>query len=126
MQQLTLSHIHRPFVNETLTRSVTTKPALFRRFSVWLINQEENRLLWLSVAVLGGIGTVLPLTLMAVVFWANNNPTLWIIALCINVPVLIVNLAAQLPKVTLPVLFAAWFIDAIIIFYCLAIYFISS
>lgn len=125
MQQLTLSHILRPFVNDTITTGVTAKPFLLDRFNAWLINQEENRLLWLSIAVLGGIGTVLPLTLMAVVFWANNNFSLWVITLCINVPVLIVNLAAQLPKVTLPVLFAAWFINAVIIFYCLAIYFIA-
>ncbi len=125
MQQLTLSHILRPFVNDSFTTGVTAKPPLLQRFNLWLTNQEENRLFWLSIAVLGGIGTLLPLTLMAVVFWANNNFNLWVIALCINVPVLIVNLAAQLPKVTLPVLFAAWVINVGIIFYCLALYFIT-
>ena len=125
MQQITLSNILYPFVNDTFTTGGTAKISLPKKFKTWLINQEENRLLWLSIAVLGGIGTVLPLTLLAVIFFANNDFNLWSWTVSINVPVLIVNLAAQPPKVTLPVLFLVWLIDAVIVFYCLASYFIG-
>ena len=100
-----------------------THVTLLSRFITWLNTQEENRLLWLGIALMGGIGTVLPITLMAVVFGAHNDFTLWIIACATNVPVLIMNLAAQPPKITIPVLFCAWLVDAIIICYCVFTFF---
>ena len=124
MQQLTLSHIFPPFVKDSNTTAAVTKSSLLYKFSNWLKTQEEYRLLWLGIAVLGGIATVLPLTLLAVVFWANNSLTLWAVTVSVNVPVLVLNLAAQPPKVTLPVLFSVWFIDAVIILYCFALYLI--
>ena len=124
MQQLTLSHIFRPFVKDSNTTAAATKSSLIYKFNTWVKTQEEFRLLWLGIAVLGGIATVLPITLLAVVFWANNSLTIWSITLAVNVPVLVLNLAAQPPKVTLPVLFSVWFIDAVIILYCLALYLI--
>jgi hypothetical protein len=47
---------------------------------------------------MGHIGMVLPLTLLSILFLANNNFALWIVVLCANVPVLALNLAAQPPK----------------------------
>ena len=122
MQQLTLSHIFHPLAKDSNTTGTITKSSLVFKFSKWLKTQEEYRLLWLGIALLGGIALVLPITLLAVMFWANNSLTLWAITLAVNVPVLILNLAAQPPKVTLPVLFSSWFIDAVIILYCLALY----
>lgn len=95
------------------------------RFTAWCNLQEENRLLWLGISIVGGIGTVLPLTLLSIVFCVNNNFTLWVIACAFNVPVLVVNLAVQPAKVTLPTLFFAWMIDAIIIAYSLTIFFLN-
>jgi hypothetical protein len=108
MQQLTLSDIFRPPVKDSNTRDTAAKSSVIYKFNTWIKTQEEYRLLWLGIAVLGGIATVLPLTLLAVVFWANNSLTLWAITLSVNVPVLVLNLA--------------WFIDAVIVFYCLALY----
>ena len=123
MQHITLSNIFRPTANYT-TKGIA-KPKVIAKFNAWLNRQEEKRLLWLSISVLGGIGTVLPLTLLAVVFWANNSFALWVLCLTINVPVLILNLAAQLPKVTLPLLFSAWVVNAAIIIYTAISYFIA-
>ncbi len=103
----------------------STKTTLLRRFSNWLDKQEQSRLLWLGIAVLGGIATVLPITLLAIVFLASNSFTLWVITLAINVPVLITNLSAQPAKITIPILFFAWLVNAIIIAYSVAIFFIG-
>ena len=96
--------------------------ALIRKFMLWCEEQEKNRFFWMGLALMGGIGTVLPITLLAIVFGADNNCTLWVLACAVNVPILILNLAALPPKYTLPTLFFAWLMDAIIIAYCLVVY----
>jgi hypothetical protein len=117
MQQvISPPNIH-SFRHEALLRRSVTKDSTISRFFEWCNTQEKSRLFWLAIALLGGIGTVLPITLLAVVFFAGNNFNLWIITCVINVPILILNLAVQPAKVTLPVLFFAWFIDVLIIGY---------
>ena len=108
---------------ETFTATGSTKQGVIKRFIQWCDQQEDRRLMWLAIAVLGGIATVLPITLIAVVFLANNSFALWAIACTANVPVLIVNLAAQPTKITLPVTFLVWFIDALIVLYSFAAFF---
>lgn len=92
------------------------------RFLTWCEAQEEERFFWLGVAFLGTIGMALPLTLLA----AGSNFSLWIIACIANVPVLAINLAAQHTKVTLPFLFSAWIINALIIIYGVSLSALSS
>ena len=121
MQQVSLSHIFHPAVNNNYSTSISTGTWL-QKFAAWLNSQDEHRLLWLGVAVLCGIGTIVPLTLLSMVFCANNNFTLWIITRVVNVPVLVLNLAATPPKYTLPVLFAAWAIDVAIMAFSIAVF----
>ena len=68
---------------------------------------------------------VLPLTLLSIIFFGGNNFTLWIIACAVNVPVLALNLAAQPPKVTLPVMFVSLFANLVIIAVSVAMFFIK-
>ena len=82
---------------------------------LWCEKQEENRFLWLGISFMGHIGMILPLTLLSILFFADNNFILWIVALSANVPVLALNLAAQPPKVTLPILLASLIINIITI-----------
>jgi hypothetical protein len=93
----------------------TPRVNALRRFVGWCEQQEKNRLLWLGIAVMGLVGTVLPLTLLSVLFLAGNNFTLWIIVLSANMPVLALNLAAQPPKVTIPVMLVSLIIDVVVI-----------
>jgi hypothetical protein len=86
-----------------------------RKFINWCDQQEENRLLWLGIGIMGHIGMVLPLTLLAVLFLANNNFALWVGVLCANMPVLALNLAAQPPKVTIPVMLTSLVINIVVI-----------
>src|SRR5436190_15346062 len=93
----------------------TSKVNFLKRFVGWCEQQEKNRLLWLGIAIMGLIGTVLPLTLLSVLLLSGNNFTLWIIVLSANTPVLALNLAAQPPKVTIPVMLASLIIDIVVI-----------
>lgn len=99
------------------------RPALIAKFMVWCDTQEKNSFLWLGIALVAGIGTVLPVTLFAITFIGDNDLALWITACAVNVPILVVSLAIQSTKVILPVIFFAWIVDSIIIVYCLTIFF---
>lgn len=90
-----------------------------KRFFVWCDTQETDRFKWLAMAFVAGIGTILPLTLFAIVFFGNNNFNLWVVACAVNVPILIVSLAVQPMKLTLPAIFFAWLVDAIMVTYCI-------
>lgn len=95
-------HLTAPYFH-TIRRSVTK--GLINRFITWCDLEERNRFMWLGIAFMCGIGTVLPVTLSTIVFIGGNNLALWIIACTINVPILVVNLAAQTTKITLPTFF---------------------
>jgi len=84
-------------------------------FLAWCDRHEKNRFLWLGIALMGHIGMMVPLTLLSILFLAGNNFSLWIIVLCANMPVLALNLAAQPPKVTLPVMLMSLIINIAII-----------
>ena len=86
-----------------------------KRFISWCDQQEKNRLLWLGIGIMGHIGMILPLTLLSILFLANNNFALWVVVLCANMPVLALNLAAQPPKVTIPVMLASLAVNIIVI-----------
>jgi hypothetical protein len=98
---------------------VTKEVSLVNRFLNWCQDQEDKRFLWLAIAILGNIGMVLPITLAAILLSSGSNFALLITVCVVNVPVLALNLAAQPPKVTLPFLFMAWLVDALIILYCM-------
>jgi hypothetical protein len=85
------------------------------RFIAWCDAQEDQRFLWLGIALMGNIGMLLPLTLLTVLLASGNNFLLWVLTVAANVPVLAVNLAAQPTKVTLPFLFSSWFLNIMII-----------
>jgi hypothetical protein len=106
------------FENIVITPSYVEKaPRVnsLRTFFAWCSSQEKNRFLWLGIALMGHIGMVLPLTLLSILFLADNNFALWIAVLCANMPVLALNLAAQPPKVTIPVMVASIIINTAII-----------
>lgn len=106
------------------TAAVRNKVNIVSRFMNWCKNQESSRMLWLVLTFLGQIGLAVPCTLAAILFWSDNSFPLWVFACAINVPVLAINLAAQPTKITIPALFFAWTVDAIIILYCAALFFL--
>jgi hypothetical protein len=94
------------------------------RFFKWCESQEENKFLWLALSFFGLIGMMLPVTALAILFGGGNNQLFWIIACAVNVPVLILNLAAQPLRTILPALCLALLTDAIIIVTCIVMFMI--
>jgi hypothetical protein len=98
---------------------VARKETIISKFLKWCEAQETNRFLWMVLAFFAQIGATVPMTAMAILFLGGNNLVLWIIMLAVNVPVLVLNLAAMPTKTTLPFLFFSWLAQAGIILYCL-------
>jgi len=96
--------------------------SLLLRFFDWCSKQEDNRFLWLGVTFFFQIGAILPITVWAILYLGNNSLLLWIIALVVNVPSLILNLGAAHTKFTLPIFFFALLTETIVIAYCLVFF----
>ena len=122
-QAISTQHLHLGS-NNSYAKRLSVKTNSIAKFFSWCEGQDSNKFMWLGIAVMGSIGAVLPVTLSAIAFIGGNNFALWIIALSFNVPVLIVNLAAQPAKITLPALFLSWIVNALIILYCVIGFFI--
>ena len=90
------------------------------RFANWCTAQESNRFLWLGVTFFAQIGLMLPVAAFSILFFGNNNIVLWIIICTVNLPTLVLNLAALPTKVTLPFLFFAWLTELSVVLYCVS------
>jgi hypothetical protein len=97
---------------------VTHKVTVISKFLHWCEAQESNRFLWLALTFFAQIGLTIPITAVAIVFFGGNSLVLWMIMAAVNVPVLVLNLAAMPTKSTLPFMFFGWFVQAMIILYC--------
>ncbi len=98
----------------------TRSKSIARQFYEWCDKQEKERFLWTGISLMGYIGTLIPLALLAVVF-SGNNFMLWIIISATAPVILTVNLAALPTKVILPVLFSVVFINLMVILYCISL-----
>ena len=123
-QTISSNTVQNVFAPQTYPVGITKKPNVLKRFFRWCNEQEKYRFLWLGISLFGHIGMVLPLTLLSILFVAGNNFNLWIIACAVNVPVLALNLAAQPPRVTLPVMFMSLLANIVIIAWSAAMSFI--
>ncbi|MFL5811310.1 MAG: hypothetical protein ACJ749_17440 [Flavisolibacter sp.] len=80
-----------------------SKPSVFSKFIKWCENQQENRLLWLGIALAGHGCIITPLTVMAVML-AGTNLSLFMLALVSMSIAVVTNLAALPTKITIPAL----------------------
>lgn len=95
------------------------KSSLLKRFLAWSENQQENRFLWIGIALAGHGCALTPVTLYFVVL-AGVNFTLFMLALAAMAMAVVVNLAALPTKVTVPVLLLSALIDVAVIITALA------
>ena len=103
-------------ITSNYTQSIS-KSSLISVFMNWCKNQQENRLLWLGIALAGHGCIFTPLTIFAVVS-AGNNLVLFMMALVAMGIALVTNLAALPTKITIPALIFSLFIDLVIIITC--------
>lgn len=108
--------------NQSILRNYTdsvSRPSVWSSFIRWCDGQQENRLLWIGLA-LGIHGCVFaPLTVMLVAL-AGNSLGLFMTAMASMAMALVVNLAAMPTKVTIPIFFATLLIDLGIIVACVS------
>ncbi len=118
---LTNSNIGGIHAEDLYNYSEKTSPGLFTKFFAWCEQQESNRFFWLGITIFAQIGSILPITILTILYLGNNSVFLWIAALSVNVPSLILGLAAAKTKITLPVFFFSLFAQLLIVMYCVAI-----
>ena len=94
--------------------------SVFSRFMTWCNNQQENRLLWLGIALAGHGCVITPLSIMAVLL-AGSNLFLFIVVLVAMGLSLVTNLAALPTRITIPVFILSILIDLVVIISCLVI-----
>jgi hypothetical protein len=119
MEYRLTNHIGSIHAEELYNFSTKTRSTIFTRFAAWCEAQEANYFFWLAFSFFAQIGLTLPLTALFIIFFGGNNFVLWTIVAAINVPVLVLNLAAFPTKIKLPFLFFGWFTQAVIIIYCI-------
>ena len=107
--QTTLQHSIHPTFTETSTSST-----LWSKFMNFCKGQEQNRLLWLGIALAGHGCIITPLTVMAVLL-AGTNFYLFIAAIVAMGMSLVTNLAAMPTRITIPVFVLSILIDVAIV-----------
>lgn len=109
-------------LNHTIATSYTSTASqisLFARFINWCEAQQFNRVLWIGIALMAHGSIFAPLTAMVVLTTVNSLPLL-MLTIASMVMALVVNLAAQPTKVTIPVFFLSILIDIGIVIASLA------
>ena len=89
-------------------------PSLWVQFINWCKNEEENRLEWLALGLVGHGCIITPLVVFAIMI-SGNNLIFWITAMVAMGATLVVNLAAMPAKITIPVFLSSVVIDIVIV-----------
>ena len=121
--RLNKSNVGNIRAEELYNYHIKHKENIFTKFIAWCGAQESNRFLWLALSFFASVGLTLPLTAYCIIFFGGNNLLLWMLIGAVNVPVMVLNLAALPTKTTLPFLFFGWFAQAIVIAYCIVLAF---
>lgn len=106
-------------ISTTYTENVPSA-SLLKKFFTWCKGQDENRFMWIGIALAGHGCILTPLTVMAVLL-AGTNMFLFVLAIVAMGTSLVTNLAAMPTKITIPVLALSILIDIAIIISCVAI-----
>ena len=113
-------HIITPSYTETHYRY-----SPWKQFIAWAKGQEENRLLWLALAIVGHGCIITIMTMLAIIF-SGNLFIFWPFAIAAMAITVVSNLAALPTKITIPIFFFSILIDLVIIASCIAIGFDST
>jgi len=95
-------------------KETATKKSAWKRFIAWAAGQEENKFLWLAVAIFGH-GCFLTIITVLVILFTGNHFIFWPFAIGAMAMTLISNLAAMPTRITIPIFFLSILIDLLII-----------
>jgi hypothetical protein len=96
----------------------STQSNVFTKFFNWCKAQERNRFGWLAISLTAHGCILTPLVVFAVGV-SGNDFTLWMAAMLAMGVTLIVNLAAQPTKITIPIFFLSILVDVAIVIACI-------
>jgi hypothetical protein len=91
---------------------------VFTKFFNWCKDQERNRFGWLAISLTTHGCILTPIVVFAVGV-SGNDFTLWMAAMLAMGLTLIVNLAAQPTRITIPVFFLSILVDVAIVIACI-------
>jgi hypothetical protein len=93
--------------------------SLWKRFIAWCDRQQENRFLWMAFGIVSHSTFITVITILAITY-SGNHFIYWPFVIGAMMACLVVNIAGQPTKITIPVFFISIIIDAVIIFLCAA------
>jgi hypothetical protein len=111
--ETTVRHIITPSYTETTYRRIS----FWKRFISWSAKQEENRMLWAAIAILGH-GCIITIVTMIAIIFSGNHFIYWPFAIGAMAMSVVSYLAALPTKVTIPIFFISLLIDIAIIALC--------
>ncbi|HEX7904728.1 MAG TPA: hypothetical protein VF487_12685 [Chitinophagaceae bacterium] len=101
----------------TYKKSISISTA-WKRFINWSSKQEENRLLWLGISVIGH-GCILTVATVGAIVLSGNNFIFWPFVIGAMTMTLVTHIAALPTRITIPVFFLSVLIDIVIIAICI-------
>jgi hypothetical protein len=93
--------------------------SLWKRFLTWCDLEQPNRFMWMALGLVGHASFITVITIL-VITYSGNHFIYWPFTIAAMMACLVVNIAGQPTKVTLPVFFISIIIDAAIIVLCAA------
>ncbi|HMG81937.1 MAG TPA: hypothetical protein VK559_02795 [Ferruginibacter sp.] len=95
------------YIDDHTHRSVTS---IWKKFITYADNQQDKRLWWMTLGILGH-GTIFTIITLGVVTLLGNVFALYIIACCAMVISVVVNLAALPTRYIIPIFFLSLLVD---------------
>lgn len=114
-----MSNTIHPAASVARTFTLKQEPSVFSKFMTWCENQQENRFMWLGIALAGHGCVITPVTVFFIVLGGLSLP-LFMIALFSMALALVTNLAALPTKITIPALALSILVDVAVLLYLLA------
>ena len=108
--------------NQTIARNyipAASKVSMATRFINWCQGQQENRILWIGLALCVHGCILAPLAIYLVAM-SGNSLALFMTTMVSMCAALVVNLAAMPTKITIPVFFVTLIVDLGIVAACLS------
>ncbi|MBS1920574.1 MAG: hypothetical protein JST17_10000 [Bacteroidetes bacterium] len=111
--ETTIKHLNTHSFGETYHNLKTN----WKKFINWSAGQEENRIMWTAISILGHGCVITIITILAIVY-SGNHFIFWPFAIGAMSASVVSYLAALPTKVTIPIFFFSLLIDVLIIISC--------
>jgi hypothetical protein len=95
-----------------------THVSSLKKFIDWAKKQEEDRFLWMAIAI-GGHGCFFTIITLLMILFTGNHFIFWPFAIAAMAVPVVTNLAALPTKITIPIFFLSLLMDIVIIILCI-------